>query len=422
MAADFKRPDGAAMARILEREPDSPAGAILRLAWLQGLSRKELNDLTWEQVDLDNRVLLLPDRSVPMEPSTEACLRRRWAMHHTRSNRVILADRGGKPMTPENVSRLAREALNREGQTVSLKDLRRDWVLRQIETGGWAYAARVSGMAVSSLRATFPADTRKSPPPAEAAGEDETEYTLWRIVQQEGSSPAGLAIWLCWQLGLQPGEIAALTWDQVDFAAGVLRLPGREIDMGIRLRRMLQEARQRRKDPAEPQVLTAPGTGRPMDQSRISVVTRTAMIRGGLEGFSLRSLTAWAKEQRVNRALTEQAEEQGWLERADVVRLLGVSPRTAWTHLDRMAREGRLVKTGARYYPAGRAASPAEQPEILRDYLKAHGTCRRQDVTRLLGIAPHQATHLVQGLVRGGVLVREGKTYRLPPENKNHTS
>ena len=74
--------------------------------------------------------------------------------------------------------------------------------------------------------------------------------------------------------------------------------------MGIRLRRMLQEARQRRKDPAEPQVLTAPGTGRPMDQSRISVVTRTAMIRGGLEGFSLRSLTAWAKEQRVNRALT----------------------------------------------------------------------------------------------------------------------
>lgn len=43
MAADYKRPDEAAMQRILERYPYSPEGAIIRLAWLQGLSRKELN-------------------------------------------------------------------------------------------------------------------------------------------------------------------------------------------------------------------------------------------------------------------------------------------------------------------------------------------------------------------------------------------
>ena len=378
MGYTFKRPDPAAMERVLTQFPYSPEGAILRLAWLEGLSREEIAALTWDQVQFEDNALTLPDRTVPLAPSAEDCLRERHRLYAQRDPHVIISDRYQRPMPPESVSRLARTALDTEGQKVSLKDLRQDFVIRQLQTHDWTYAARVSGMAVSSLRATFPADTRKSPPPAEAAGEDETEYTLWRIVQQEGSSPAGLAIWLCWQLGLQPGEIAALTWDQVDFAAGVLRLPGREIDMGIRLRRMLQEARQRRKDPAEPQVLTAPGTGHPMDQSRISVVTRTAMIRGGLEGFSLRSLTAWAKEQRVNRALAEQAERKGWLERADVVRLLGVSPRTAWTHLDRMAREGRLVKTGARYYPAGRAASPAEQPEILRNYLKAHGTCRRQ--------------------------------------------
>ena len=46
-----KRPDEAAMRRILDRYSDSPEGTILRLAWLEGLSRKELNELTWDQVD-----------------------------------------------------------------------------------------------------------------------------------------------------------------------------------------------------------------------------------------------------------------------------------------------------------------------------------------------------------------------------------
>ena len=74
MAADYKRPDEAAMQRILERYPYSPEGAIIRLAWLQGLSRKELNQLTWDQVDFANRVLL-PERTVPMaEPVASAGL------------------------------------------------------------------------------------------------------------------------------------------------------------------------------------------------------------------------------------------------------------------------------------------------------------------------------------------------------------
>ena len=44
---ETKRPDDAAMRRILERYSNSPEGMILRLAWLHGLGRKELNELTW---------------------------------------------------------------------------------------------------------------------------------------------------------------------------------------------------------------------------------------------------------------------------------------------------------------------------------------------------------------------------------------
>ena len=60
MASDeTKRPDEAAMRRILDRYSDSPEGIILRLAWLHGLGRKELNELTWGQVDFETGNLLL---------------------------------------------------------------------------------------------------------------------------------------------------------------------------------------------------------------------------------------------------------------------------------------------------------------------------------------------------------------------------
>ena len=80
-AEELKRPDEAAMFRILARHPYSPEGVILRLAWQEGLSRKELNELTWDQVDLDGGSILLPDRTVPLEPSVADCLRERYVRY-----------------------------------------------------------------------------------------------------------------------------------------------------------------------------------------------------------------------------------------------------------------------------------------------------------------------------------------------------
>ena len=77
---ETKRPDEAAMRRILERYADSPEGIILRLAWLEGLSRKELNELTWDQVDFETGNLILPDRTVPIEESTAKCLADRYGL------------------------------------------------------------------------------------------------------------------------------------------------------------------------------------------------------------------------------------------------------------------------------------------------------------------------------------------------------
>ena len=80
---ETKRPDEAAMRRILDRYSDSPEGIILRLAWLEGLSRKELNELTWDQVDFETQNLLLQDRTIPLEPSVAECLQKRYEQYST---------------------------------------------------------------------------------------------------------------------------------------------------------------------------------------------------------------------------------------------------------------------------------------------------------------------------------------------------
>ena len=62
----LNRPDGALLCRVLEQHTNDAAGAILRLAWMAGLMRDEIQHLTWAQVDLLGEQLLLPDRAVPV--------------------------------------------------------------------------------------------------------------------------------------------------------------------------------------------------------------------------------------------------------------------------------------------------------------------------------------------------------------------
>ena len=76
-----KRPDPAAMERIFARHPYSPEGTILRLAWLQGLSRAEIVNLAWQQVDFENRVIILEKRTVPIEENTLICLSERFKLY-----------------------------------------------------------------------------------------------------------------------------------------------------------------------------------------------------------------------------------------------------------------------------------------------------------------------------------------------------
>lgn len=419
MGHTFNRPDEAAMLRILERHPHSPEGAILRLAWLEGLSRSEITELRWDQVDFEGKAIQLPDRTVPLEPSTEACLRERHVRCALRDPHVVISERSKKPMPPESISRLSRLALDSEGQKVNLMDLRHDFVIRQLQIHDWPYVARVSGMAVSTLRDAFsPYLTKPAAPENPLAQRDEAEYLLWRVIQQEGSSPAGLALWMGWKLQMQPGEILNLTWSQVDLDRGLLRLPDREIPMGSRLSRLLGDVCGHRKDPAQDRVLLTPGTGKPMDLARLSTVIRTALIRGGLEQLSLGDLSRLSRRGSQRQTVLARLSAVGSMTREEVMDLLGISKSAALKLLNQLRQDGAVVRIGGCYYPAGSVVLPEDQSAAVTAYLAAHGTAVRKELAELLNLPPAQCTALLRRMADRGELLLTGKRYALPPQKK----
>ena len=93
----LNRPDGALLCRVLEQHTNDAAGAILRLAWMAGLMRDEIQHLTWAQVDLLGEQLLLPDRAVPLAPELAAWLEALRRERNGSSERVVLSDRDQQP-------------------------------------------------------------------------------------------------------------------------------------------------------------------------------------------------------------------------------------------------------------------------------------------------------------------------------------
>ena len=405
------RPDEAAMRRVLEAEPISPEGIILRLAWQQGLSRDEISALTWEMVSfLDDR-LELPDRMIPLEAEVRTCLWRLFQAHSEVSPYVVLSSRDRTPLRPESISRLVRQALDREGQTaVRLMDLRHDWIIRQLADKDWPAVARISGVEVPALQARFAAYAPEKKSARRSAAHVD-EFKLWKVLQTEKDTPAGLALWLAWQLGLQAQEIVALTWDQVD--GDCLRLPDREVPLTNALRRLLEDTR-RRAPAGEPHVLLTEHSRKPVDLPRLSRMTRAALIRGGMEDVLLRDLRRDEGREDEDARLLSLAAAQGMLDRGDVMDLLGLSKTAAYTRLRRLTEQGKLVRIGGKYYLPGDVVPPEKHLETIRAYLEQFGFAYRQDIADLLHIQRKQCALILRRMVERGELAQSGQKYYLP--------
>lgn len=282
----LNRPDGALLCRVLEQHTNDAAGAILRLAWMAGLMRDEIQHLTWAQVDLLGEQLLLPDRAVPLAPELAAWLEALRQERNGSSERVVLSDRDQQPLAAQSISRLARAALDAgDLKAVRLIDLRHDYVLRQLERHDWQYVSRITGLEAAAMNVHFAAyltEKKVSTRIRRKAAPQIDEFALWKLLQAEQDTPAGAALWLTWQLGLQVEEIASLRWDQVDLQKERLILPDRQVRLTSGVLSILQKLRKAAPPEAE-WVLMSPRSRRPYERTRLSKLVRAALVQGGLD-------------------------------------------------------------------------------------------------------------------------------------------
>lgn len=417
-----RRLDETALRRLLEQEQTGPEALVLRLAWLEGLTREEIAALTWDQISfLDNR-LELPGRMVPLDQEMRAFL---WKLQEAREARgepgdphVLLSARERKPMRLESISRIARLALDRGGlKDVRLLDLRYDWIIRCLDRMDWPEAARVSGVEVATLQLRFSASAPARKAPKSPAAQVD-EFKLWKLLQAERDTAAGLAMWMGWQLGLQAQEMIALTWEQVDFQEGVLHLPDRSVTITSALRRILEEEHRRRDPEEDPHVLLTEQSRKPLDLPRLSRLTRAALIRGGLERATLRDLKRDDCRDIEDERILRQALEQGFVSRGDVSELLSLSKTATYARLRRLTERGRLVRVGGKYYLPGTVVPPERHREAILEYLAGAGFAYRQDIVDLLHIQPKQCTLVLHRMVEEGALVQLGQKYFLPEREK----
>lgn len=214
---------------------------------------------------------------------------------------------------------------------------------------------------------------------------------------------------------MQPGEIIALTWDQVDLESGILHLSNRDVMMGSRLSRLMGDVYKKQAKFNEPRIFVAPSTGHPMDISRLTVLCQTALIRGGLGDVDLRTLYTWAVHLEGGKTLISYAKEHGFLTRENAMELLHISKATAWRQLMALQESQQLIRIGTRYFPPESIVPPEEQYSTVINYIKEHGTAQRRELTELLNIVPTQATYILRNMVSDGKLILDGKRYRLPP-------
>lgn len=411
------RPDEGAMDRALRENSGNAAGAVLRLAWQAGLLRDEIQRLTWEQVDFLDAAIALPDRKVPICRELADWL---WTLRESRDRSqeaVVLSDRDHRPLTPQSISRLARSALDRQGQTsVRLIDLRHDFVLRQLEEHDWQYVSRITGVEAAGLNVHFAGHLEEKKISTRVRREERVpidEFALWKLLRTEGTSPAGITLWLTWQVGLRLEEIVALRWEQV--AGDLLRLEDRDVPLPSGAGRALEELGQA--EGREGFVLTAPRSGQPYDRTRLSKLVRAALIRAGLDNLTLRDLRMdCALRSGGEGRILSQVRRQGWITRNEVMDLLNVSRTTAYNRLKQMAGRGKLTQVGARYYLPEAVVPPERQESAVLEYLEREGFAYRQDVARLLGIGVGQCRPLLQRMLAGGLIVQDRQRYLLNDE------
>ena len=127
------------------------------------------------------------------------------------------------------------------------------------------------------------AKAKKASSPALPHGEKSERERLQAVLKENRLSPAGLALWLYCDTGLQYTEIASLTWEQVDLEHHLLHLADRDEPLSAELVSLLCEVLETRGPVSETHVLLSPHARKPIPRARLSNLTKELLAKNGLD-------------------------------------------------------------------------------------------------------------------------------------------
>ena len=407
----YHKPDRQRILKLLESEYLTPAGTIVRLAWLCGLAASELSTLTWGQVDYENATIHLQDRDVPIPEQLISYLHSLQAVIDDGQYVVTNAMFDKHYLSRVNISRYARIALDYVGQPdITLADLRFDYIDRLVESLPLEQVARQVGMTPLSLQLRYKEraveiknttvrDRRKQP--------EFDEKKLLELLEKEGHSIAASVIRLSWMGGLSLPQILQLKWDQVS-------LENREIKIGQVVYPISDELYYyliEEKPESNDHLLTGMRSNKPLEHAFTSRKVRGALIAGGLESLKLSDIKGKRAPRPIETdysgAILRILSQHGSIQSKDVVEKIGLPIDEARNQLNRIVERGQIVKVGKAYYPIG--AIPEDSfDDVILDYLKEHGTISRGETIKLLGVMPRQVAYYLQKAVAAGKLIKCG--------------
>lgn len=404
--------------KLIASEPCSGAGVILRLAWHAGLMRDEIYALQWEQVDFERRLLHLSDRDVPMDEDLERCLRQWQTLYGQYGPYVTVSEHKRTHMLPPSISRLARNTLDRAGlKDVRLADLHYNYILRQSALQGWQEALRTSGLSIATYRSHPQYKNARSTAKAKSAGSSlppHNEKAEWEQLQtaltENRLSPAGLAILLYCNTGLQYTEISALTWDQVDLQHDLLHLTNRDEPLSKELTNALCKVYKARKSDDDPHVLLSPKARRPIPRARLSNLIKELLVQSGLDAdlpTRLRSVTE--RERREHELLTFASQHER-VSLKGCMMLLNLTETAARELLGQLVAEGRLVLDHRVYRPVGVETTAMRREASIRSYLAAHGPCSAAELSTTLGMTPRMIQRVLNPMIIRGEAIKLQKS------------
>ena len=141
---DLNFPDVEVLEAAFESDHSWPACFIVQLAWKMGLTREEIRDLTWDDVDLTQRTAQIDGRTIPIPNVLIPAFQD--AHQQTGGIGNVVRSIRGKYLTSENISMNARKFLSNHGMDhVRLLDLRHGYILRSIDSLGPDETARRCG-------------------------------------------------------------------------------------------------------------------------------------------------------------------------------------------------------------------------------------------------------------------------------------